>query len=182
MAENFNEVYELLIRSGSDKKTAATPYPIMGSWASAHTWADAQTLILQALENQGRTAMFLRIFASDVLKEVGQDTALMNAFGQRIERFEHYAQKRVHGNADPRTYTLYHASGNSISGNRKEIAAAANLSQDRIRDLLTGRRPYVRGWAMDLETAKAGPRPPGRPKKVAPEPEQFFEDGAVEIF
>lgn len=179
---------DFVARNAEATPTDDHPFELFGVFVSAHTWVEAQTLMLDDF-TKTRSVGFVRVYAKDIVRSLRKNPALIKCAGDLRMRAEQTAGLEIHGNADPRPRTLFHSSGASATGTRKELVALTGLSYERVRDLLTKRRRYALGWSASALEAKKGPGAPGRPRKPpapptapkAPEPE-FFQETGTQFF
>lgn len=177
-------VLDYIARNADSAPTADRQFEVFGVYVSAETWTAAQSMLLDDF-TKTRSVGFVRVYAKDIIRTLRRNPALIKCAGVLRERAEQTAGLEVHGNADPRPRTLFHSSGASATGTRRELMTLTGLSYDRVRDLITQRRRYALGWSAVAAEAKKGPGAPGRPRKApapppateAPEPEFFGETG-----
>lgn len=180
---------DYVMQHATDKPSDDTPFELLGGYVSAQTWVRAKTLGLDELQKEHRVGI-ARAYAKDIVRALRRSPALKECAGVLRERAEQLAGLAVHGNQDPTLRTLHHISGLSATGTRSELGRLTGLSYDRVRDLLTRRRPYALGWALTAERARKGPGAPGRPRKPAPPPElkakapepEFFAESGANLF
>lgn len=71
----------------------------------------------------------------------------------------------------PANATLWHIDGRKETGNQPALSQLTGLPSGQVRDLVSGRRTYAKGWCTSPEEAAKGLRKTGRP---AARPHLFF--------
>lgn len=194
MSKQFHRFIKFLALNTVEKKTDDYPhaFAVAGlssgadvEFMNAQDWATAHKLWFDALDAAG-VKIGAKKHAKIVLRAMKRERSLYNQELSALCR----SIAGLHGLASTSVHTLYSRNGESVSGTLTKLPDLVGLPYDRVRDLVTTRRRYIKGWAISPEEAKRGYLPAGRPRKPAPPPggqdkalePEFFEAGASSLF